>query len=125
MLADLLVLMHDAGEPVSTVRATIREWRHLARTRAAMQAGDGDIQMYAPTDTPLPETSESVIRVWLAPPDRVREERDEDGRLSVGVRRGALWWHHDPANGTISNAGDPDVRSGIGESSRGSPSRRR
>jgi len=27
---------------------------------------------------------------------------------------GALWWHHDPSNGTISKAGDPDVRSGIG-----------
>ena len=28
---------------------------------------------------------------------------------------GALWWHHDPSNGTISNAGDPDVGSGIGD----------
>jgi hypothetical protein len=115
VLGDLLVLVHDAGASASTVRATLREWHHHERLRAALQMGDGDVQMYAPMDGPVPETSESVTRVWLAPPDRVREEREEGGRHSVAVRRGRRWWHHDPVNGTISNEDDLEVRSGVGQ----------
>jgi len=47
--------------------------------------------------------------VWLAPPDRAREERDGD---AYSVRRGKLWWSYDPVNGARSNEDHPEIGSG-------------
>jgi hypothetical protein len=53
--------------------------------------------------------------VWLAPPDRAREEREDPGGAWFGVRRGRLWWRYDAHNGAMSNEDQPEVGSGIGQ----------
>jgi hypothetical protein len=112
-LDDLLVLMHDARGRDSTLRATVREWRHRARMAEAF-GRDGDVVMYAVADEPAPETSETFSRVWLAPPDLVREEHD-DGCGRVAVARGGRWWRYDSVNGAISNEDDPKTDGGVGD----------
>jgi hypothetical protein len=57
---------------------------------------------------PEREAIEELVRLWLAPPDRAREEREGSQGASVGVRRGAHWWRYDEVNGAMSNQGAPD-----------------
>ncbi len=105
-LGDLLVLMHGARGRVTTVRATVRMWNHVARTHEAMTRR-GTVVTYGPRSE---ETErECVMRVWLAPPDRAREERDGD---AYAVRRGPLWWSYDPVNGARTNEDRPEAGSG-------------
>ena len=78
--------------------------------------GRGSGVGYAPADAEGDcEPIESIVRVWLAPPDRGREEREGADGEGFGVRRGGLWWHYDPHNGALSNEHDREVGSGIGE----------
>lgn len=113
-LADLLELMHGARGRTRTVHATVRTWRHMHRMRQAMERSDW--VSYGPVaDEPEPEAVEHLARVWLAPPDRAREEQEgPDGSL-VGVQNGDRWWRYDDHNGAMSNEGQPDSNSGIGD----------
>jgi hypothetical protein len=101
--------MHGARGRVSTVRATVRTWNHVARTRESMSRR-GTVVTYGPEVEDVER--ECVVAVWLAPPDRAREERDGD---AYSVRRGRLWWSYDPRNGARSNEDHPEMTSGIGE----------
>lgn len=118
-LGDLLVLLHGARGRIATVRATVRMWRHQQRQHEAMgrsMRDDGGVTAYASLDVEsLPDTAESVVRVWLAPPDRAREEHEGADGAGYGVRRGRLWWHYSPHSGAVSNIDRPEVDSGIGE----------
>jgi outer membrane lipoprotein-sorting protein len=113
-LADLLELMHGARGRTRTVRATVRTWRHVHRMRQAMERSDW--VSYGPAaDDPEPEAVAHLARVWLAPPDRAREEQEGPDGSFVGVRDGDRWWRYDDHNGAMSNAGQPDSNSGIGD----------
>jgi hypothetical protein len=118
-LGELLVLLHGAGGRTSTVRATVRTWRDPRRSREAFEraAGEGGAVLYSGggDEEAEEEPVESVIRVWLAPPDRAREERAGADGEGFGVRRGKLWWHYDTRSGATSNEDQPEVGSGIGE----------
>jgi hypothetical protein len=116
-VGDLLVLMHGARNRVSTVRAVVRTWQHLLVSREAMarRADRGDFTAYGPVDVPERESVESLVRVWLAPPDRAREEREGSHGEWFGVCRGPLWWRYDADNGAMSNEDQPEVGSGIGQ----------
>jgi hypothetical protein len=116
-LGDLLVLLHGARDRVSTVRAVVRTWQHVRVSREAMarRADRGAVMAYGPADEPERESVESLVRVWLAPPDGAREEREGPHGEWFGVRRGRLWWRYDPHNGAMSNEDQPEVGSGIGE----------
>ena len=116
-LGDLLVLLHGARGRIATVRAVVRTWQHIGRSRAAMEhgAGRGGFVAYGPADEPERESVESTVRLWLAPPDRAREERRDDDGERLGVRRGRTWWAYDAHGGAVSNEEQPDVGSGIGE----------
>jgi hypothetical protein len=116
-LGDLLVLLHGARDRVSTVRVVVRTWRHLRLSHEAMEHGadGGGFFAYGYAEAPPQETIESRTRLWLAPPDCAREEHDDPTGGSLGVRRGGSWWRYDPQNGAMSNEGEPDVGSGIGE----------
>jgi outer membrane lipoprotein-sorting protein len=105
-LGDLLVLMHGARGRLETVRATVRMWNHVARTHEAMTR-HGTVVTYGPASEEVER--ECTIRVWLAPPDRAREETDGE---RYSVRRGRLWWSYDPINGARSNEDRPDAGSG-------------
>lgn len=110
-LGDLLVLMHGASARITTVRATVRTWRHLRRSREAMESLPG-ATIYAVGEGPEAESTESVVRLWLAPPDREREEREDPDGSSLSVQRGRVWWRYDPVNGALSNEHDPETGQG-------------
>ena len=75
--------MHGARGRLTTVRATVRMWSHVARTHEAMRRR-GTVVTYGPQVEEVER--ESIFRVWLAPPDRAREETDGE---RYSVRRGA------------------------------------
>jgi hypothetical protein len=116
-LGDLLVLLHGARARVSTVRAVVRTWHHVrVRDEAiARLVKRGDVVTYAPTEVPERDSAESLVRVWFAPPDRVREQREDPDGARLAVRRGRLWWRYDAHNGAMSNEDQPEVGGGIGE----------
>lgn len=64
---------------------------------------------YAPIGD-APEVLEERVRVWRAPPDRVREEREGSYGASVAARRGRRWWRYAEQNGAISKEGAPEER---------------
>jgi hypothetical protein len=107
-LGDLLELLHRAHASFRTVRFEAREWRHTWRTQAAyaraMEGATGVGQVVLQTDA-VPQEWEIVVRGWLAPP-RIREERGEAGRLTVGVSDGERWWQVMPEWATVSDEGD-------------------
>jgi outer membrane lipoprotein-sorting protein len=105
-LGDLLALMHGARGRLTTVRATVRTWNDVARTHEAMSRR-GTVVMYGPEADEVER--ESLLRVWLEPPELAREERDGE---AYAVRRGSLWWSYDPHNGARSNEDRPEVGSG-------------
>jgi outer membrane lipoprotein-sorting protein len=113
-LGDLLVLLHGARDRVSTVRAVVRTWRHVRLSHEAMarRADDGGFVAYAPAGEPERESVESLVRVWLSPPDRAREEREGSDGEWYGVCRGRLWWRYDVYSGAKSNEDQPEVGSG-------------
>jgi outer membrane lipoprotein-sorting protein len=118
-LGDLLVLLHGARGRTSTVRATVRTWRHDGRMREAMarSARRGSAVMYAGDgdEDAGRDPVEGLVRVWLAPPDRAREEREGGDGEGFGVRRGELWWHYNPLSGATSNEDQPDVGGGTAD----------
>jgi hypothetical protein len=103
-LGDLLALMHGARGRIRTVRATVRIWNDVARTHEAMSRR-GTVVLYGPTDEKAER--ESLLRVWLEPPELAREERDGG---AYTVRRGPLWWSYDAYNGARSNEDRSDAR---------------
>jgi hypothetical protein len=75
-LGDLLELLHGAAERWTTVQTTVH------------RRGD----------------AEQTTRLWIAKPQRWRQE-DAD---SIAVGRGRLWWASSPDVGFMSNEDDPD-----------------
>jgi outer membrane lipoprotein-sorting protein len=115
-LGDLLELLHTGGVGDATVRATIVTWTHLERSSKAFQAmaeeqGSALFSAYGPVDTEVPEETTSTFRIWIAPPDRAREEHDD----SIAVCRGRLWWRYSPDEGAVSNEEEPEVRTNVAE----------
>jgi hypothetical protein len=72
---------------------------------------------YAPSAGGAPENEEveELVRVWFAPPERAREEREGSHGASVAMRRGPHWRRYDDSSGAMSNQGAPDSRSGIAD----------
>jgi outer membrane lipoprotein-sorting protein len=123
-LGEALRLMHGARGRFRTVRATIRE-RHdrelgsraWKRFRASAERwGDDFYDAANERAEDLPRVTEETVRLWVVPPDRVRQETQGDARgAEIGVRDGRRWWHYDPEDGLMSNEDDLSVGSGIAE----------
>ena len=115
-LGELLVLLHGARRRVATVRAIVRNWRHQQRMREAMQRTEraGSVTLFGPAVGPEGVAVENVLRVWLAPPDRAREEREGADGEGFDVRRGSSWWRYDCDNGAMAGE-DEDERGGGGD----------
>lgn len=121
-LGDLLVLMLNAHRSFDTLQAELRVWRHTERSAEAFrrqrEGRRGTSQLVSfgagPSD-PEPPESEDRLRIWLARPDRRREEwagavggvRTEHTLVEVG----ASWWSLDE-HGAHSNNGDPEMLHG-------------
>src|SRR5262245_60847320 len=118
-LGDLLELLHGAGRSFRSVRLEAREWRHVHRQqeayeRAVRRARGGTVQMVVRVDEETPAESEMRLRAWFEQPNRVREERDEAGRLSVAVADGTRWWTRMPEWATIGEKGDAWAQGEVG-----------
>jgi hypothetical protein len=106
-LGAALALLLDAHNRYSTVRAVIR-------SVFTPLPGAGDGQGEGSVDR-----EEYVTRIWLATPDRFREEIEEGGAgWSIGIRDGAIWWAVDADGSRHSNVDEPDVGSDIGDRTR-------
>lgn len=123
-LGDLLELLHCAGRSFRSVRLEAREWRHVHRQqeayeRALRRARGGTVQTFVHcVDEAAPAELEVRVRAWFEHPNRVREERDEAGRLCVAVADGARWWTRMPEWATIGEKGDAWAQGEVGQTVR-------
>jgi hypothetical protein len=127
-LGDLLVLMAGAHRSFRTLRAELRLWRDHERSHAAHmrqhEQHSGSSGMIAISysigseeeSEPGPSEAGERIRLWLARPDRLRQEASlvagNRHVESVLVQAGDTWWSFDPLNGAHSNGGDPTYSHG-------------
>lgn len=113
-LGDLLELMHGARHRYRTVRATIREWRHVERARQAFERANesrrGTMYAWVASDEREdPETHESRTRVWYESAERFRvEELSGDRAGHLTVQDGTRWSVADPEGRVLVNEGDDD-----------------
>lgn len=124
-LGDLLELLHGSRGGFRTFRGRYRLWRDEAAYeeafRAAAEAAEEESSTVlfataAPGGEVHPPARETEWRIWLEPPDRVREEFDDDSFGSpVAVAVGNRWWMYDRWNGAITNEGEEHVESDVGD----------
>src|SRR5215216_2003760 len=105
---DLLELLHGAGDRWTTVSTTIRIWRRRdlderARERWEHELLRGGVGTHSVRAAGA-ATGEHVetIRLWIAKPDRSRQEWDG----AVSITNGATWTTYHPLHGYLTNAGD-------------------
>ena len=86
---DLLELIDDAPGSLRTLEGRLWEWRHLERSRAALQrlAPRAAFASFGAPGTEAAETLETISRVSLVMPDRWRIEGDGQLDVSEGTRR--------------------------------------
>jgi hypothetical protein len=124
-LGDLFELMHGARGRWRTVRLTVRDWSHTARStvafdrwRASFEARGGTTSRftaYAPGRAePPPETSEHITRIWIDG-ERSRVENDRGSGATVVVHDGVTWWMTWPDHPPMTNAGDSSIRGSKGD----------
>lgn len=134
-LAELLELLYGAHARFRSARGALREWRDVELSERAMRheveqqgrregsagrARSMQIAYARGPAGPAPQPQiETIVRFWLEPPDRVREEHHSThpyGRDGlVMVKRGELWWQYDPRSGAMSNEDEREVGSGVGD----------
>jgi hypothetical protein len=124
-LAEVLELIHGAGESFHTVRASLRVWRDEERQLLAFErhheeergrGGAAAVVMFADSaastgeDDVEGEASEQ-IRLWLEKPSRLREE--VAGRFPrTTVTDGETTWSYSPEMGALEHEHDGDAGSG-------------
>jgi len=119
-LGDLLELLHGAGDGFQTLASRWRCWRHDERMHAAFMAGrvgSGSVWGVYGEGPPQPPEHEEEVRLWVARPDRMREEHDngDGGQATLSVRVGSTWWSYSPRMGAMTNDGDEHHQHGIGQ----------
>lgn len=113
-LADLLELMYRGRESFRTVRATIRNWRDDETYQAAFErfheqldrrSGSTSVLSVSlgdPDAGPERESTEELVRLWVARPARLRIE--VEGRWArTLVTDGKTSWHYDVHLGAIAH----------------------
>jgi hypothetical protein len=125
-LGELLVLLLNAHRSFDTLCGELRTWRHDARSHEAFRRQQegrrGSVSMSTVSfggasgeAEPAPVESEELGRLWLARPDRLREEWSGSAGGTVGattfVEVGPTWWSLD-AHGAYSNNGSPEMQHG-------------
>jgi outer membrane lipoprotein-sorting protein len=114
-LGSLLEAIHDSRGSWQTLRAEYRVWIHGSRQAAAWQAGAEQsgatsYALLASEGEPEPEESEGRWRVWIAKPDRMRQETE--GRAladTTTVVVGKHWWSWNEYTGAQTNEGSEEV----------------
>lgn len=118
-LGDLLALLHGADGSFQTIASRWRCWRHGERAHAAFMAEHaraGGVAAVRAAGPPQPPEHERQVRLWVAKPDRIREEHDGDGgHATLAVQAGSTWWSYSPLTGAMTNDGDERQQHGIGQ----------
>ncbi|MEA2186790.1 MAG: hypothetical protein QOK16_1801 [Solirubrobacteraceae bacterium] len=119
-LGDLLELLHGAGGSFQTLASRWRCWRHDERAHAAFMAahaGSGSVVSVYGEGPSQPPEHEEEVRLWVARPDRMREEHDDStrGQATLAVQVGSTWWAYSPRMGAMTNDGDEHHQHGIGQ----------
>lgn len=116
-LGDLFELLHGARDSFETVRAGVRDWRHVERSDRAWRrfAGTPPEQEFvdALRSEVLREAEESTGRLWFEKPARVRYEHDGRDGTSVSVRDGQHVWRYSSAFGALASARPPEEDLGV------------
>jgi hypothetical protein len=125
-LGELLVLLLNAHRSFETLCGDVRTWRHDERSHEAFRRQNesrrGSISMSRVSfggasgeAEAVPAESEERGRLWLARPDRLREEWSGAAGGALGpttlVEVGPTWWSLD-THGAYSNRGSPEVQHG-------------
>jgi hypothetical protein len=111
-LGQLLVLLHDAHERVSTFEVEYRDW---GRTKPSKKLTVTYAQSGAPQARwqgagPLPREALMTRRIWMRPPDQIRVEISlGEELLRFAVRDGQQWWRWDSEKGAISGSAAPNA----------------
>lgn len=121
-LGDLLELLHGADGRFGTLASRWRCWRHLSRFHAAFtaeHAGSTTVAGAYATGPPQPSEHEEEARLWVAKPDRIREEHDDvHGHATLAVAVGSTWWAYSPQMGATTNDGDEHHQHPVGQTFR-------
>jgi hypothetical protein len=115
--------MQGAHRSFRTLRGELRFWNHARRHYEAFQRQYGDhaleiglVSTGEGSDEPIPVETEDRARIWLARPDRLREEltsgHGDRATVSTLVHVGATWWSYNPGSGAMTNDGDPGSQHG-------------
>ena len=126
-LGDLLELLHTAHDRFSALEATVRTWRHttladeaLSRWQARQEPGSVSVlrsvhRRKGPSETPPPEVTEQVSRLWFERPSRLRREVESTHGEHTGVVviDGDRWWTYHPAIGVRTNVRPDGTRSSV------------
>jgi hypothetical protein len=110
---DLLELLHGASGRWQTFRGTVRGWhdtelqaRAIGRWQAGLgRGGSGSIIFGIGDRESQPREYELTQRLWIAKPDRLREESEH----GTTVARGDLWWNLSEHGGLMSNETDREL----------------
>lgn len=106
-VGDLLELLHGAGGRWTSVATTVRIWRRhdleaRARERWDQQVTRGQLTVHLSGGTPQTGEHVETIRLWIAKPNRSRQEYGD----ALSVTNGATWSSYHPLHGYLTNAGD-------------------
>lgn len=125
-LGELLILMVNAHRSFRTLRGEVRTWSHSERQHEAFMrahaariasGSSAVIALSGDGSEPEPVEWEHLLRVWLAPPDRLREElvmaRGGASSVSTVVHVGDTWWSYDADGGAQTNAGSRTSQVGV------------
>jgi outer membrane lipoprotein-sorting protein len=118
-LGELLRLMTEAHRSFRTLRGDLRSWTHATRQHEAYRRQYGDdassevaIALTDASCEPAPAETEDIVQLWLARPDRLREELTSSYGGTVFeatlVQVGETWWSYVPGTGAQTNDGDPN-----------------
>ena len=118
-LGEVLALMTGAHRSFRTLRGELRSWHHTQRHHEAFKrqfrgthSSEIAISLSGDEVDAPPVETEDRVRLWLARPDRLREEltslHGEERVLEATlVQVGETWWAYNPGAGAQTNDGDP------------------
>jgi hypothetical protein len=112
-LGQLLELLHDAHDGVSTFEVEYRDWGLTEPSNAlsVTYSESGAPQVRWKGAGPLPGEAVSTRRIWMRPPDMIRVEiLVDDKLLRLAVRNGAAWWRWDAEQGVSRGSALPNRR---------------
>ncbi len=112
-LGQLLELIHDAHDGVSTFEVEYRDWglTEPSNKLSVTYSESGAPQVRWKGAGPLPGEAVSTRRIWMRPPDMIRVEISVgDELLRLAVRNGAEWWRWDAEQGVSRGSALPNRR---------------